>query len=116
MAQILAPAALGLGSGDPMGGAKAVADAADPGEIELALEIAPARQDLGRHRIEHRLEAYPIAGIELVALLRNVQPQPARLVAAIEPGQRIRRDHDTPTLFGEVDVDDPAGDRNRTEM
>src|ERR1051326_6402644 len=34
----------------------AVPDAADPGEIELALHVAPARQYLARHREEHRLD------------------------------------------------------------
>jgi hypothetical protein len=47
MPQILAPAAPGFGhtfwAGDPASAAKRVADPADPGEVEFALEIAPAR-------------------------------------------------------------------------
>ena len=57
--QPLAPAAAGIGAFravDPAGRAEAVADPADPGEIELALQVAAARHDLRRHRVEERLQ------------------------------------------------------------
>src|ERR1700740_132704 len=71
MPQILAPSAFGFHAGDPMSGAKSVADPANSGEIELALEVAPAGQNLGRHRVQHRLEPDTVARVELVAGPRN---------------------------------------------
>ena len=53
--QTLAPAAAALGRAGPTRGAKGIANRANPGEIELALEIAAARQDLSRHGVEHSL-------------------------------------------------------------
>jgi hypothetical protein len=120
MPQVLAPAAPGFGSTfltrDPVGTAKGVADPADPGEVELALEIAPARQDLWRHRIEHRLEPDMVAGVELVARLGDVQAQAVRLTGRVEPGQEIRLDNDPPALLGQIDVDDPSGEGERSKV
>ena len=105
-----------VGRGDPVGGAQAVADAADAGEIKLALEVARARHDLGRHRIKHRLEADAVAGIELIALRGDMHTHAARLIARIEAGQRVGLDDDAPALLHLVDIDDPPGDGDRPEM
>jgi hypothetical protein len=70
----LARPAVALRAGDPMRAAKGVPDPADAGEIKLALKVAPARQNLRGHRIEHRLEADAVARVELVAAWRDMHP------------------------------------------
>src|SRR6266496_1920036 len=57
--------AFSLAADDTTCAAEGIADTADLGEVELALEIAPARQDLQRHRMEHGLEADAVARVEL---------------------------------------------------
>jgi hypothetical protein len=89
---------------------------ADSGEIELALKVAPARQDLGRHWVKHRLEADAVAGVELVALRRDMHAYTARLVARIDVGQRICLDDDAPAFLHLIDIDDPPGNGDRPEM
>ena len=122
MPQILAPAALnrpGLGRirlGNAARAAKCVADPADLREIRLALKVVPARQGLAGHRIEHRLEADPVAGVEQIAGLRDVQAKTPGLLLRVEAGQRIGGDDDPPSLVQEVDIDDPPGDRHRPEV
>src|SRR5216683_6210525 len=106
----------GFRLGGTMRRAKGVADPADPGEIKLALKIAAAGQDLRRHGIEHCFEADAIAGIELVAGMRNVHPQAVRLVGWVEPWQRIIVDDDPPSLLHHIDVDDPSGYGNRSKV
>src|SRR5205807_7642502 len=55
-----------LAAGKTTCAAVGISDPADLGEVELALEIAPARQDLQRHRMDHGSEADPVARVELV--------------------------------------------------
>ena len=105
-----------LAAGETTCAAEGIADTADLGEVELALEIAPARQDLQRHRMDHGFEADPVARVELVARLRDMQAQAPRLIAGIEAGQRLRLDDDAPAPLGQVDIDDPAGDGDRSEL
>jgi len=118
MPQMLLPAATGFAPFrlvDPARGAKGVANPPDPGEIKLALEVAPAGQSLDRYWIKHRLEADAVAGVERVALGRNVHAQKARLVAGLQSGQRIGVDDDAPALFRQIDVGNSAGDGDRPE-
>ena len=119
--QTLGPAASGLGdaffgAGDPAGPAKGVADPANPGEVELALEITPTRQNLRRHRIKHRFEPDPVARVQLVACLRDMKPQAARLITRFKPSHGIGRDDNAPALLRQIDVDDPSGDGERSEV
>src|SRR5438105_15398187 len=99
-----------------MRAAKGVPDPADAGEIKLALEIAPARQKLRGHRIEHRLEADAVAGVELVAAWRNMHAHPARLIAHLDTGEWIGVDHDAPALLHQIDVDNSPGDGEWPEV
>ena len=98
-----------------MCGAIGIADAANSGEIGLALHVVSARHDLARHRIEHRAHADAIAGSEQVARRRDVDAQPPRLVAGIEPRQRIGSDDHPPPSVERVDINDPPGKRDRPE-
>jgi hypothetical protein len=120
MPQMLGPAVAAFGcalrAGDPPSPAITVADPADPGEIELALEVAPTRQYLGRHRIKHRLEPDMVARVVLVARLRNVKTQTVRPSSWFEPGQGIWLDDDAPALLGQIDVGNPSGKRDRSQM
>src|SRR5438105_15250690 len=99
-----------------MRAAKGVPDPADAGEIKLALEVAPARQNLRGHRIEHRLEADAVAGVELVAAWRNMHAHPARLIAHLDTGEWIGVDHDAPALLHQIDVDNPSRDGEWPEV
>jgi len=114
--QFLAPSDVARRVGNPMSSTERVADATDPGEIKLALKIAPAGQDLGRHRVEHRLEADPIAGVQLVTVLRNMEAHPTRLIHAVEAQDRIDFDYDAPAFLNQIDIAHPPGDRDRRQM
>jgi hypothetical protein len=113
--QRLAPAVLVRRPRQAVRGAVAVADAADPGEVEVALEVAPARQYRRRHRIEPAFEADPVAGFEPVARRRDVQSQSAWGRRGAKAGQRIGSEDDAPAPLRPVDVDDPPGHLERPE-
>ncbi len=115
IAQPLAPTAVGHIAGDAARRTIAVADPADPREIGLALHVVAARQDLARHRIQHRAHGHPVAGDEQVARRGDVHAHPARLLGGTEPGQGIGGDDDPPTAVEQVDVDHPPGQRHRPE-
>lgn len=92
-----------------------VPDRADPGEIGLALQIMRAGQGLSRHRVEHRLEARPVARAQQVTGFGDVDADQTRLLRRVEPGQLVGRDNDPPAAVERVDIDDAASDRDRPE-
>jgi hypothetical protein len=95
--------------------AEAVADRADLSEERLALQVVRAGQGLPRHRVEHRLEGYPVARAQQVARRRDVHPHPARLRRGVDAGQGVGGDDRAPASVKRVDVDDPPGDGDRAE-
>ncbi len=115
--QPFAPAATSglLGGGDAARRAKAVADPADAGEIEFALHVAPARQQLRRHRVDKSLEADPVARLQRIAGRRDMETQAVRLGVGRQPEQRIGHDDNPPAAIERIDVDDPAGNCGRAE-
>src|SRR4029077_4939201 len=101
-----------LGAYQPMRAAQRVAHPADPGEVELALEIVSARQGLSGHRKEHSLEAYPVARGQEVARRADVDSQVVWLQSRIEPWKGVGCDDGAPSPVERADIDDIAGDRD----
>src|SRR5437773_17405 len=72
----------------PGGHAAAAAAAADGGETGVALDVAPARQELGRRRVEEALEADPVARLQRIAGRGDMKAQAVRLRISREAGER----------------------------
>jgi hypothetical protein len=67
-----------------------------------------------QHRIKHRLEPDLVPGVELVARARDMKPHSARLTSWVKTDQGIGLDDDAPAVLGQVDVDDPSGEGDRS--
>src|SRR5205085_9475233 len=93
----------------------AVADPADPDEVELALHVAAPRQYLPRHREKHGLGTEAVAGPQFIAARRKVETDAPRLLARSEARQRIGRDDDAPAAVEQIDIDDAPGQRDRPD-
>ena len=115
--QPVAPAGAARLAGDldPAGRSETVADRADPGKIQRALQIPAARHDLRRRRVEPCAHADTVAGLHRIAARRDADAHPARLLVGHEAGQRVRGDDDPPAAFALIDIDHPPGQRDRAE-